>query len=98
MLWKQDELIETHLYLQAKYREVQEQYTKLRHYYVLTVQEQYVNLRHLYLLIECAWCKRRIGWKRKEPSVPGETSHGICLPCAAHILTQMYAGDTTSAA
>ena len=33
--------------------------------------------------IECAWCKRHLGWKRKHVAVPGETTYGICPPCAA---------------
>jgi hypothetical protein len=71
MLQKRDERIDTHLYLRAKYQELREQYTALR---------------NRYFMIECAWCKRRIGWKPKTGSVPGATSHGICPPCAADML------------
>jgi hypothetical protein len=66
-----DEQSKTHRYLQTKYREL---------------QEQFVHLRHLYLRIECAWCKRHIRWQRKTAAVPGDTSHGICPPCAARML------------
>src|SRR5262249_31589826 len=69
-----DELVERYRYLQTKYREYREQFTTLRN--------------HFYL-IECAWCKRRIRWKRKVPSVPGDTSHGICPPCAAGMLREI---------
>ena len=44
--------------------------------------------------IECAWCKRRIGRKPKDVSVPGETTYGICQPCFADMvrtLQQMHA-------
>jgi hypothetical protein len=89
MLPERDERIKTHLYLQTKYRELQKQCTKLRQHYILAVQEHYATLRHLYLLVECAWCQQRIAWKRKDPAVPGETSHSICVPCAARILTRL---------
>ena len=39
--------------------------------------------------VECAWCQQRIGWKRKTPSVPIETSHGICGPCASRLLRDL---------
>jgi len=68
-----EELRERYHYLQAKYREL---------------QEQFMTLRKRYYLIECAWCQRRIRWGRKERSVPGEISHGICRPCVARLLTQ----------
>src|SRR5207302_9643858 len=74
MLQRRDERIETHLYLQTKYRELQKQFT---------------TLRNRYFLIECAWCTRRIGWKPKRGSVPGDTSHGICPPCAADMVREI---------
>ena len=80
MLRKQGEMIDTYLYLQTKYRELQEQHMQLRQHYVLKAQERFAHLRQLYLLIECAWCQRRIRWQRKESPVPGETSHGVCPP------------------
>jgi hypothetical protein len=91
MLQKRDERIETHLYLQTKYREVQAQFAKLRHHYLFEVQKQLANLRHLYLLIECAWCQRRIGWKRKMAAVPSDTSHGICPSCATVLFRKIQA-------
>jgi hypothetical protein len=54
-----------------------------------THHEQFTTLRKSYYLIECAWCQRRIRWQRKDPSVPGAISHGICRPCASRILTQL---------
>jgi len=50
-----------------------------------------MQLRKRYYLIECAWCKRRIRWKRKEGEVPGETSHGICPSCFADMLRKIHA-------
>jgi hypothetical protein len=76
-----DELRERSLYFQTKYREL---------------HEHFATLRQGYLLVECAWCKRRIGWKRKDPSVPGDTSHGICPPCAAELCKEMQALNQTS--
>jgi hypothetical protein len=72
MLPRINQLSETSHQLQTKYRALREQFT---------IQ------RKRYYLIECAWCKRRIGWKRKreEDAVPGDTSHGICPPCAADV-------------
>ena len=74
MLQRRDERIERHRSLQTKYRELQEQFT---------------ILRHRYFLIECAWCTRRIGWKPKRGSVPGDTSHGICPHCAADMVREI---------
>jgi hypothetical protein len=51
----------------------------------LELREQFVTLRQGYFLIVCAWCRRRLGWKRKQASVPGETSHSICQQCAVAI-------------
>ena len=96
MLQKRDERTETHLYLQTKYREVQEQFAKLRHHYVLELQEQFTTLRNRYYLIECAWCKKRIRWKLKEVSVPGDTSHGICPPCATEMLMKQPTANSTA--
>ena len=76
MLPKRAEQFETYLYLQGKYSEVQEQFT---------------TLRNCYYLIECAWCKRRIRWKRQAASVPGDTSHGICPLCAVNLLKKLPA-------
>ena len=52
-------------------------------------REQFTTLRQRYYLIECAWCQRHIRWVPKPPSMAGDTSHGICRPCAARILTQL---------
>jgi hypothetical protein len=76
MLRQRDEQIEKYLSLQTKYRDL---------------QAQFANLRNRYLLIECAWCQRRIGWKRKTTAVPGETSHGICPSCATTLFRKMQA-------
>src|SRR5262244_2788750 len=70
------EWMDTPLYLRSKYHELREQFT---------------ILRNRYYMIECAWCKKRIRWKRKRGAVPGDTSHGICLACAAALLRQMQA-------
>ena len=91
MLQARDERLATYRYLQTKYRALQEQYTTLRQHYSLVVQEQYATLRQRYVLIACAWCQRRLAWKRKEPAGSGETSHSICVPCAARLLTQLAA-------
>jgi hypothetical protein len=50
MLQTRDALIDTPLYLRTKYQELREQFT---------------TWQNRYFLIECAWCKRRIRWKRK---------------------------------
>ena len=71
MLQTRDEWSETQRYLWTKYRELREQFT---------------TLRNRFDLIECAWCKRCIRWKHKAASAPGDTSHGICLPCAVNLL------------
>jgi hypothetical protein len=44
---------------------------------------QFPKPRHHYFRIECAWCKRFLGWKPKNVSVPGDTTYGICPPCVA---------------
>ena len=71
-----EELRETYRSFQTRYRELHAQFT---------------TLRQGYYLITCAWCQRRIRWVRKERSVLGEVSHGICLLCAARVLTQLEA-------
>jgi hypothetical protein len=76
MVPERDGRTEPRVYFQTKYREL---------------QEQCIELRNRYYLIECAWCKTRIGWKRKAPSVPGDTSHGICRLWAADIVRQLQA-------
>lgn len=53
------------------------------------LRERCTTRRNRYYLIECAWCKRRLRWKRKQGDVPGDTSHSICPPCAAAILSEM---------
>ena len=53
------------------------------------LREQGTELRKRYYLIECAWCKKCLGWKRKEGAGPGDTSHGICPQCAADTLRDM---------
>ena len=68
MLQRIDEVSVISRHLQTKYGEL---------------RAQFMMLRNRFYLIECAWCQRRIGWKRKEGSVPSDTSHGICPPCAA---------------
>ena len=74
--WRREELRATYRHFQTTYRALHAQFTMLR---------------QGYCLIACAWCQRRIRWVSKEPSVPGEISHGICLPCAARVLTQLEA-------
>jgi len=73
MQGRREELRETYRSFQTKYRELHALFT---------------TLRKSYYLIACAWCQRRIRWVPKEPSVPGEISHGICPSCAARLLTQ----------
>lgn len=97
MLRQKDERIETYLSLQRKYRELQAQYAKLRQHYVPEVQAQFTNLRNRYLLIECAWCQRRIGWKRKTAAVPDETSHSICPSCVTTLCKEMQARQDAQA-
>jgi hypothetical protein len=70
MLEQSDELRDTGRWLRTQYRDL---------------REHFVTLRQCYYLIECAWCQRRLGWKRKQAAVPGETSHSICSRCAAVI-------------
>lgn len=82
MLRQRDERLETYIALQRKYREIQAQCT---------------NLRNRYLLIECAWCQRRLGWKRKTAAVPGETSHSICPSCATTLFKEMQARKDSQA-
>ena len=65
-----DEFTLQFLSFQTKYREL---------------REQFLALRQCYLLVQCAWCQRRLGWKRKQAAVPGATSHRICPRCAADI-------------
>ena len=71
MLRKRDELTGRFLAFQTKYREL---------------RAQFLELRQSYFQIECAWCKQHIGWKPKMSPSPGDTSHGICLPCAQGLL------------
>ena len=59
------------LSFQTKYREL---------------REHFLALRQCYLLVQCAWCQRRLGWKRKQAVVPDVTSHSICPRCAADIV------------
>jgi hypothetical protein len=78
MLRRLDEGSARYRYFQTKYRELREQFT---------------TLRNCYYLIECAWCKRHIRWKRREGAMPGGTSHGICPPCAAAMVREMQARE-----
>ena len=48
-----------------------------------------VRLQNGFYLVECAWCKRHLRWKRTEGTVPGETSHSICPRCAADVLSTL---------
>jgi hypothetical protein len=50
------------------------------------LREHVIALRKRYLLVQCAWCQRRLGWKRKQAAVPGATSHSIGPRCAADIV------------
>jgi hypothetical protein len=50
------------------------------------LREPCLTLRQCYDLMECAWCRRRLGWKRKQAAVPGETSQRICSRCAAAVV------------
>jgi hypothetical protein len=47
--------------------------------------------RQSYLKVVCAWCTRTIRWQRRQRTVPGEMSHGICLACAAGVRRKMHA-------
>jgi hypothetical protein len=53
------------------------------------LREHFRALRMRYLLVQCAWCQRRLGWKRKQATVPGATSHSICPRCAADIVRKI---------
>jgi hypothetical protein len=75
MLQQRLERIETHRYLRTKYQELREEFTRWR---------------HRYYLIQCAWCQRRIGWKRKMDAVSGDTSHGICPSCATDLFRKIH--------
>jgi hypothetical protein len=68
---KVDALIRQFLAFRTKYREL---------------RAPFIGLRQRYLLVQCAWCQRRLGWKRKQAAVPGATSHSICPRCAADIV------------
>ena len=74
MLRTKDTVITRLLAFQTKYRKYCEHSTMLR---------------RRSLLVKCAWCKRHMGWKRKEGAVPFETSHGICPRCAADVLSKL---------
>ena len=52
------------------------------------LREQFIARRQRALLVQCAWCQRRLGWKRKQAAVPGATSHSICRRCAADIVSK----------
>jgi hypothetical protein len=73
-LEQRDELRTTVERLRTRYREL---------------QEHFVALRQGYFMIQCAWCRRRLGWKRKHAAVSGETSHSICARCAAAMVRAM---------
>ena len=73
--------------MQRRFEDLRETYHALQTKYT-ELHAQFTTLRKRYYLIACAWCQGRIRWGRKEPSVPGEISHGICPPCAARLLTQ----------
>ena len=38
----------------------------------------WLERRKRYYLVECAWCKKRMRWKRAEGPVPYKVSHSIC--------------------
>jgi hypothetical protein len=46
-------------------------------------------LQYAFYLVECAWCKRSIHWKRTQGALPGQTSHSICPRCAADVLSTL---------
>ena len=69
-----EEQIEPHFHLWTRYK---------------ALRTQFMRLRNLYLLVECAWCKTRMGWKRKHASVPGDTSHSVCTSCAAALRSEL---------
>ena len=74
--------------MQRRIEEVRATY----HYFQTTyraLRAQCTTVRQGYDLIVCAWCQRRIRWVRKERSVPGEISHGICPPCVVRVLSQL---------
>jgi hypothetical protein len=54
-------------------------------------QAQRPMARQQYLKVVCAWCTRTIRWQRREGSVPGEVSHGICRACAAVVFRELHA-------
>ena len=51
--------------------------------------------RQSYLKVVCAWCTRTIRWQRRQRTVLGEVSHGICLACAAGVLRKMALREGT---
>src|SRR5215475_2030 len=69
--------------LRETYHSFQTTYRELR--------QQFTTLRQRYYLIECAWCQGHIRWVPKAPSLAGNTSHGICRPCATRLLTPLAA-------
>ena len=71
LMGKGDAWIRQFLAFQTKYREL---------------RAQFIGLRQRSLLVQCAWCQRRLGWKRTQAAVPGATSHSICPRCAADIV------------
>jgi hypothetical protein len=76
MLHRRVDLYETYRSFQTTYQELREQFT---------------TLRKLYYLIECAWYQKRIRWTRRAAAALGDTSHGICPPCATALFSQMQA-------
>ena len=45
----------------------------------------WLERRKRYYLVECAWCKKRMRWKRAEGPVPYTVSHSICAQCFAWV-------------
>jgi hypothetical protein len=48
--------------------------------------------RQGFYVVVCAWCGKHLRWMERQGNAPdapaGQTSHGICADCAAHVLQQ----------
>jgi len=47
--------------------------------------KQWLERRKRYYLVECAWCKKRMRWKRAEGPVSYKVSHSICAQCFVQV-------------
>ena len=41
------------------------------------LRARFITLRQHFYRLACAWCQRRLGWKRQQAAVPGETRQSI---------------------